>query len=443
MVPEERSFGLKTDRAAALRFIDGFLLFCLCVLVIFLPVAHTETIRAFSIGIPLGLWAVKMFVNRRALFSRTPADWALLLFTVVAALSVATAVDWRYSLEEFFGEWVLGVLLFYLVVSNVRPGQVKYILFALLAGNILMLSYGIYDFQRAGGELLSYKVRAGSLHSGFGTFATYLLTVLPYILAGVFLTREKTQRLLLALLAVLNFICLYLTHSRGSWVAAAVLVLLIGWRFLPRRTLLICAGLAGLGFFLLAPPGILRHDISIPGPATQGKAIETGGARWELTKFSLEEIRKNPFRMLGFGQRSFVKKFREFYLSYKGAQFWHAHNTFLNLALQTGVQGLVLFCFFLYRILGYYYRKSRQAEDPLLGFLSLAAFIMVISFFVRNLSDDFFADDSALLFWFLAGLALTKTGGAPLHPGRCPADKMNKRKGGQPPAWEGRAGAEF
>lgn len=417
MVPEERSFGLKTDRAAALRLIDGFILFCLCVLVVFLPVAHTESIRAFSLGIPLGLWVMKMFLYRRVLFSRTPADWALILFTVVAAFSVATAVDWRYSLEEFIGEWVLGVLLFYLVVNNIRPGQVKYILVALLAGNVLMVSYGIYDFQRAGGELLSYKVRAGSLHSGFGTFATYLLTVIPYILAAVFLTREKTQRLILSLLAVLNFICLYLTHSRGSWVAAAVLILLIGWRFLPRRSLLICAGLAGLGFFLFAPSGILRHDISIPGPATQGKTIETGGARWELTKFSLEEIRKSPFRMLGFGQQSFVKKYREFYLSYKGAQFWHAHNTFLNLAFQTGVQGLALFCFFLYLILGYYYRKSGETEDPLLGFLSLAAFIMVISFFVRNLSDDFFVDDSALLFWFLAGLALIKPAAPLFTPG--------------------------
>ncbi len=415
MVSKERSFGLKTDRAAALRFIDGFLLFCLCVLVIFLPIAHTESIRAISFGIPLGLWVVKMFLNRRFLFSRTPVDWPLILFTVVAAFSVATAVDRRYSLEEFMGEWVLGVLLFYLVVSNVRPRQAKYLLGALLAGNVLMVGYGVWDFYRAGGQLLHYEVRAGSLHSGFGAFSTYLLTVIPYILTAVFLSREKAQRLILAFIAALNFFCLYATHSRGSWVAAAVLVLLIGWRFLPRRLLLAGAALAVLGFFLAAPSGILRHDISIPGPAAKGKAIETGGARWELTKFSLTEIRKSPFRMLGFGRRSFIKKYEEFYLAYKGAQFWHAHNTFLNLAFQTGLQGLAFFCFFLYRLLRYYYRRSREEEDPLLGFLNLAAFVMVIAFFVRNLTDDFFVDDSALLFWCLTGLSLIRPA-APASP---------------------------
>jgi hypothetical protein len=30
--------------------------------------------------------------------------------------------------------------------------------------------------------------------------------------------------------------------------------------------------------------------------------------------------------------------------------------------------------------------------------------MMVITFFVRNLSDDFFIDDSALLFWVLSGI---------------------------------------
>ena len=89
------------------RFIDGFILFCLCVLVIFLPIAHTETIRAFALGIPGGLWIIKMILSRRLLFSRTPLDLPLLLFTIIAVLSVFTAVDWRYSLEELVGDWII------------------------------------------------------------------------------------------------------------------------------------------------------------------------------------------------------------------------------------------------------------------------------------------------------------------------------------------------
>ena len=388
------------------RFIDGFILFCLCVLVVFLPIAHTEGIRAFALGIPCGLWIIKMILSRRILFSRTPLDLPLLLFTIVAGLSLITAVDWRYSLEEFTGEWVIGVFVFYVVVNNVRSDQLKFILGALLLGNAIMVSYGIYDFFRDGGQLLNYKVRAGSLHSGFGTFGTYLVTLIPYILIATFYVRQTSHRLFLFLLLGLNFFCLYMTYSRGSWIAAAILLFMVGWKFLPKKIILVTAGLAGLGFLLLAPNEILWHKTPVSGPGAPGGVMETGEARWGLTKFSLEKIKENPFRMLGFGQRSFVKKYRDYYLKYKGALLWHAHNTFLNLTFETGLQGLVIFCFFLYKILRYCYDKARSEEFPLTKFYSWATFFMIITFFARNLSDDFFIDDSAVLFWFLSGAVL-------------------------------------
>jgi O-antigen ligase len=400
------------DRGKILLTIDGLILFGLLVLVVFLPIAHTETIRALAMGIPLGLWVLKMILSRRWLFSRTPLDWPILLFTVVAALSVFTAVDPRYSLEEFIGEWLTGILLFYLVVNNLRSDRLKYLLGAMLLGNVVMVTYGLYDFFRAGGQLFDYKVRAGSLHSGFGTFGTYLVTILPYLLAAFFLVRPNLHRFLIFLLLGLNFACLYMTHSRGSWVAAAFLIFVIGWKFLPRRAILVSAGLAVLGLFLLAPRGILWHTTPISGPGAPGGTIETGNVRWELTKFSLGKVMENPFQMLGFGQRSFVKKYKDFYLKYKGAQLWHAHNTFLNISLQTGLQGLVFFCLLLYQLLRYCYTRAKLEESPSLKFFFLATFMMIITFFVRNLSDDFFVDDSALLFWLLSGASLTITRGS-------------------------------
>ena len=388
------------------KFIDGFILFCLCVLVVFLPIAHTETVRAFALGIPGGLWAIKAILSRRLLFSRTPMDLPILLFTILAGLSVVTAVDPKYSWEEFTGEWMMGIFLFYLVVNNFHTHDMKYLLGALVVGNLLMVTYGIFDFFRDGGQLLDYQVRAGSLHSGFGTFGTYLVTLLPYILIATFLVRQTSPRLFFSILLGLNFFCLYITHSRGSWIAAAILLFMVGWKFLPKRVVLIATVLAGLGFLLFAPSGIVWHKAPLLGPGVAGGKIETGEARWRLTQFSLEEIKENPFRMLGFGQRSFVKKYRDFYLKYKGALLWHAHNTFLNLTFETGLQGLVIFCFFLYKILRYCYDRARLEEFALTKFYSWATFFMIITFFARNLSDDFFIDDSALLFWFLCGAVL-------------------------------------
>jgi O-antigen ligase len=397
------------DRKKILLYIDGLILAGLLVLVVFLPIAHTETIRALAMGIPMGLWLMKMILSRRWLFSRTPLDWPILLFTVVAALSVFTAIDPRYSLEEFIGEWLTGVLLFYLVVNNLRSEQLKYLLGALFLGNAIMVTYGLYEFFHAGGQLLDYQIRAKSLHSGFGTFSTYLVTVLPYVLAAFFVAKGNFRRGILLLFLFLNLFCLYLTHTRGAWVSGVLLLILAGWKFIPKRVFLPLLAAGGIGFLIFAPQGVLRHTAPVTGPGAPTGKMETGDARWELTKFSLKEIAENPFRMLGFGRRSFVKQYRDFHARYQGVLLWHAHNTFLDIALQTGVQGLLFFVILLYKMLKHCYRRAREEFKPLPGIYLLATFWMVIAFFVRNFSDDFFVDDSALLFWLLSGASLAIT----------------------------------
>ena len=114
--------------------------------------------------------------------------------------------------------------------------------------------------------------------------------------------------------------------------------------------------------------------------------------------------------MLGYGRRSFVKKYENFNRKYEeqypGSQLWHAHNTFLDTALETGIQGLIFFVFLLYRLLKFTYVSAESENRLLLKFYFSATFLMVISFFIGNLFDDSFIDDSALLFWFLSGMAI-------------------------------------
>jgi len=401
---DERSAAVAMEKL--IRVLDHLILFCFCVLVVVLPIAHTETIRAFSFGIPLGLWIIKMILQKQWIWRRTPLDIPILLFTIVGGLSLITAVDTRYSFEEYTGEWLTGIVLFYLVVNHFRQEQLPYFLAALLFGNVLMVVYGTYDFFQRGGSLLDYQVRAGSLHYIAGALATYLVTVLPYLLLAVFVYSGWAARGLLLLLVFLNLFTLYLTHVRSAWLAAIVLIFLVGWKCLPKKIFLLPALAILMVLLLFAPGQVLKHHTKLTNPAGREPQIETVAARWALLKFSAEKISENPFQMIGFGRRSFVKKYEAFYLEYKGALLWHAHNTFINLALQTGVQGLVLFLFIVYILLKFVYRRAEVEEEPLpKGFL-LATFFMVVSFFLRNMADDFFVDDAALLFWMLSGTAI-------------------------------------
>ncbi len=390
------------DRAEIVRYLDRIILFCFCVLVIFLPIAHTETVRAFSLGIPAGLWIIKMILSRRFLFYRTPLDLPLLLFTLVAGLSVVTAVDERYSLLEFTGEWLTGLFLFYMVVNNVRSDQMKYVVGALLVGNLVMVSYGSYEFFRNGGNFLDYGTRAYSLHSGVGTFATYLITLIPYLLIAVLFDHKNSSRGMLFMLLIFNIFALLLTYSRGSWVAVAVLLFLTGWIYLPRRLLIILMALFLPGILVLFYLGMPSYYY---GRFTTESHRDSYSSRWILAKYALEKIGDNPFQMIGYGRRSFIKKYQEFNIKYQGLNPSHTHNTFLNIALDTGLQGLAIFIFLLYKILKHCYDSARR-KPFLEGFFHLSTFLMVITFFIRNLSDDFFVDDSALLLWFLIGTSV-------------------------------------
>jgi O-antigen ligase len=164
--------------------------------------------------------------------------------------------------------------------------------------------------------------------------------------------------------------------------------------------------MVGVCFVVLSPPTAFWHTTPVRGPAAPEGKIETGNVRWEAVKFSLNQIAEHPFRMIGFGRRSFVKEFQDFYLKYEGSLIWHAHNTFLDLALQTGIQGLVIFCLLLYGLIKYFYTRIKQKEPVQILFFTQATLWMIMAFFIRNLSDDFFVDDSALLFWFLVGAGM-------------------------------------
>jgi len=396
------------ERERVLRYIDQIILFCFCVLVIFLPIAHTETIRAFAMCIPAGLWIIKAILCRRFLFMRTPMGLPILLFTLVAGLSVVTAVDPRYSLHEFISEWIIGICLFYLVANNVRPEQMKYILGALLVGNIIMVGYGVFEFFHDGGQILNRATRAGSLHSGLGTFSTYLVTIIPYFFLAVFFIKKTPHRFIILMLLSLNLFALFLTYSRGSWAAIMVLALLAGWKFAPRKVFILSLLLIGLIVLLGAPQKAFQYYERLTASDTYPDLYNS---RWILAKFSMEKIKETPLQMNGFGRSTFAKKFQGFVEKYKGAPLWHAHNTFLNLAIQTGLQGLLLFCFLLYRMLKYCREREKSGGSPLIRYFSLATFLMIITFFFRNLSDDFFIDDSALLFWFLSGIVFALTSG--------------------------------
>lgn len=387
----------------------------LLLLLFSLPFAYITAVREIALGCAAFFWVMGMVLNRRVLFQKTPLDWPLLAWIGVALLSLLWAVNPAYSFKEIKGEILKGVLLFYLVCYGLnREERLKQVYLSLILTNLLMVFWGIWFFYSEGGRLGEFTVRASSLHSGYGSLGTYLITVFPFLLLGSVSPVLKKVRWALWGLIFLNLFCIYITFGRAMWLAVAVEAAVMGLVLLRKRMVLILfLGLVVL--FLFLPKTVLFHGERFPfGTGMSSQTIGgTGGDLIDVWKLSFSYLKDRPFQGIGFGRNSFSEAFKDFRAQHQPL-LWHGHNTFLNIFFQTGLQGLAIFLWLLWRSLDSLFQRSKEGLSSWPGMFALAGAVMVLGFLSRNLFDDFYVDDNALLFWYLIGAGLS--GASRLNP---------------------------
>ena len=187
---------------------------------------------------------------------------------------------------------------------------------------------------------------------------------------------QQTIRIYLLSLALLtNLTAIFLTHSRGGFLATAIgifalfLITLIKKRQNTKYTL----GVAVI-FFL----SLLWFVTTLSGDATFFRLSNTtldSSVRDEVYLLVIEGIKASPF--LGWGYGTFEESFRAFYSDQVGGVNWDkAHNTYLEIMFELGlVFGILffapLFLVSLQLIKGVIRRKTEYLI-PAIGIASLA-----------------------------------------------------------------------
>lgn len=379
----------------------------LLLLIVVIPMEAITAAR--ETGIILSAFFLLSFALLGRRFRFTPLIIPLALYVACAAASLFTAVDFPYSLRELRAEVLKGLLLFFAAAQFVRCDEhLEQAWNALLIGAAAMSLAGVVYFFTAGGNPLDPFTRAGSLHSGYGAFGTYLVTVWPFLLLALHAHSGAMRWLVLMPLTVVSAAAAYLTYNRGAWLAMVLqlgLCVLVVGRHRVRNVLLGAGAclllLVGLWFSPGASHGErwarLMHD-----PQQVGG---TAGDLLTLWRHSLAQIKARPFTGIGLGRQSFSKAYPEFRQQHQPL-LWHAHNMFIDLALQLGLQGLAAILLVMITLVALLWPRSPPAAQDLPALFGAATAIMVAGFAARNLFDDFFADDNGQFLWLLAGLAL-------------------------------------
>lgn len=395
---------MTAERSAHSRS-GGMFLALLAFYIAVLPIGGTIAARNFAFAAILGITAWSVLKERLRL--SLPISHAWLAYGVVCGISLSYALDPAYSWGEFKVEVLFCVALFAVCHSWSRGRDMIVPLAWFIALGSAFMALG--SAWLAATQGVNWVTGHGSWNSGVGNYSTYVVTVAPWIAALALHAWQEGRRataMSLSLLLVANLGTLFLTMNRqGSLAlaAAGTVGIALASRRLPGRTrfTLLAAAMVAMSLFLLAQFQLRFADTPKSADQAQAVAIASKDPRWPAWRFAFEQIAATPWSGGGMGRAAFQIRFPDFASSHP--PFWHAHNMVINKGVQMGIPGMAAFLALWLALAAALLRAHRTPGARL---WTGAALAMCAGVFVKNMTDDFFMRDLALLFWLLAGAAL-------------------------------------
>lgn len=325
-----------------------------------------------------------------------PCRWALVFWVAIAVGSLAYAVNFRYSLGEIkneVGYTMLAFGAFFAYTRDVR--RLRLVLASVAMSGAVIAAWAI--LLRSG---TGYWDEAAG-HGGSGSFGSLSVMVVPVLVALWFLWPRGRAAWFAA--GLLTVAAAYFSYQRAVWPILAVEALISAWllsrrhRFAPGRRMRLFAALAAA--VLLASVGWLAQGAKVASYGTAANLDRDPRlVQWPAVA---KRVAESPVSGAGFGREAMKLGHPDLLVS-EYPQFWHAHNVFLNYGLEMGMAGLIalalLFAALAWRFFSIYENRSDTAS-----IIGLTGMLLVVALVLRNLTNDFFVRDTALLFWALCG----------------------------------------
>ena len=341
---------------------------------------------------------------------RTPGDAPLLFLLVMAGVGLYAAADLSSSLPAFW-RLLLGLALYYGLANGVRDRRTLGLLTLLLAGGGFLLALvTVLGVRWDAVRLLSLPQLYGRLpallrdpsdNQSFNprVMGMGLAVLFPALLSLALFGRARKLRLAGALSALALAIIFPLTQAVQALLGIGVaLAFLAIWR--TRWSLLGLLPLVGLLGWALA-----RYDLR----PLAARLLSTGdlagigvALRLDMWARALAMIRDMPFT--GIGLNNFQAIQWNFYPGFLLGQEPHAHNLFLQVALDLGLPGLMAFLWLIIAAMVMAARAYRLTADRDGRALIVGLVAGLLAYLGAGLIDCPWASKPGLLLWVLLGM---------------------------------------
>jgi putative inorganic carbon (HCO3(-)) transporter len=312
-------------------------------LVVLAGAASTHALPS-ALGVLVLFWPIRWVATGR-LTVRTPGDWAIGLLGLTLLVTL-----WATALPDVTQPQVarvaIGMALYYALANwAVTAARLRLLGLGLAgAGLVLALSAPFSVQWMEGAKLLFIpetvyrrlpRLLIDPIHPNI--MAGALVLLLPCVLGPLLFARRDLrwfEQALAGLAAVAMLVVLVLTKSRGGFMGAAAglgLLLALRWRFgwLVAPLAALAGGLAAWRI------GVTR----VMDALTRTQSLGGLDGRLDLWSRALQMIQDFPFTGIGMG--AFMQVANAMYPFSPHADHPHAHNLFLQVAVDLGLPGLI------------------------------------------------------------------------------------------------------
>jgi putative inorganic carbon (HCO3(-)) transporter len=373
----------------------------------FIPlVPTTSPLPSPTVLLIVGVWGAALFwlalkvANGDFTWRASSAMLPLGILLLVAAASTVQSALPRASMLNLV-IWISAVLLFWMIVNLVQTSRDAAVLLGpILVGASLMALWGVYQVFRP--PLIEEAwvdptqgpvIRVFASMGNPNYLAEYMSLFLPLGLA-LWLQHPK-RRLELGFMLGLMALALFLTGSRGGWLALVISIGILVFMRAPRLTPFMLLG--GLAMPLVLPTSVLMRIASAFSLADTSNLYRVN--IWRGVSAMMEQ-----FWALGagLGAPAFAAVYLQFMLP--EARAAHAHNLYVQLFAEMGILGLIALLWCLLAVLRRPYEEGIKKQSP---FLLPAVFAALVALLFHGMVEYIWYNPKLLFaFWAVAGLGM-------------------------------------
>jgi O-antigen ligase len=387
-----------------LKYCDWMIGAFLILFVFWSPISITGTQAAVSFAVLF--WLIKMFLMKKFDLVRNPLNIPIAAFLVATAIGVIMAVDFKHSLK---GYMTLGwISIFFLFVNNVKDEtQFKKLVRILILITTIAGAYAIFQhFTRIDifGNV-KYVQKSFARSPGFfnspQTFGNYILLVLPVVFGLSFYSNNRREKRWLQLSGLIVLTAIIFSYTRGVWLGLIGGLIFMAILRSKKLLFLVVTGIIIGSLFLVFLPSS-KFAQRVNRTFKSGRPV---GDRIYFWEGSLRIIRDYPITGLGW------EGFRLVYPKYKPAKgrqlVCHAHNNFIDMAVDSGLLGLGIFIWLLVTIYKVGFHVFKKLEDGYFKGIAWGFLGSFTAFLIAGLSQYNFGDSEVvMLFYFLLGMVM-------------------------------------